>query len=422
MRRTVCGLGIAVLFIGLCSGCGNEEKESIRAESRISPREVDKRVVEASNRFGLALFGDMSRKSPDRNVFLSPISVSAALALMANGASGTTESELKSTLGIEKLTNAEVGSDYRVLLDRLTYPSDEKVRKNFASSLWMRSGMPFDKEFVRGSQVDYAADTFAFGDDDEVTIKKMNDWVEKHTGGKIKEVMKEINGNAVLYVLNTIDFEGAWMEPFTPASTNRARFHVTGKADEDVFVQMMSKGGMYEYAKKSDFEGVRIPIGKQGSAYLAVLLPDESVGALSRLQAKLAAEPTLLTEPYEWRHGTLDLPRVSFNYSESLKESLMTLGMKDAFDPDKANFNRIVRNPDNLFIGKIEHFSSLVIDEQGVQAAAATKIEMLTGSAEPHDSFHITIDRPFVVAIVDTETKAVLFIGTVISPNMSSNK
>jgi serpin B len=278
----------------------------------------------------------------------------------------------------------------------------------------MREGVPFHESFVQQSLTDYSAEANQLDFDSSNAAKKINSWVERHTDGHIKEMVKDISPNSVLYLLNAVYFEGAWTEPFRSESTNRAEFYLSD--EEAVTVEMMSKGGHYEYAQKDGYEAVRLPLGKGESASLVIFLPDSNRGALHTLQEKLAADPSLVTEPFDIRSGIVDLPKVKIEYSVDLNEDLKGLGMGKAFDPIRADFSRMAPEPPNLFISKVEHKTTLDINEEGASAAAATKVEMMEGAAQPENPFHITINRPFILSIVDRDTGTILFVGTIVNP------
>jgi serine protease inhibitor len=199
-----------------------------------------------------------------------------------------------------------------------------------------------------------------------------------------------------------------------PESTMPSKFHTS--ASETVSVNMMARGGQYEYVQVDGYQAIRLPFGKKASVSMVILLPDEYEGLVT-LQEKLAEDPTRLTQPFEKRPGRVELPRVNIEYQTSLNDSLQRIGMNEAFIPNSADFSGIAPTPPNLFINSVSHKSFLEMTEQGTVAAAATKVEMLAGSAPAEDPFHMTMNRPFLLAIVDNETDSILFVGTIMNPN-----
>lgn len=409
-RRVSLLMLVTVLVSSACGKAAVNEQQNVR---QYSMADLDKRVVAASNTFGLQLFREISRVNPNKNVFISPLSISSALSMTYNGSSGETAAEMGKVLGINTMTNGEAGRGYRVALDLLTHPTDEEIGLTVANSIWMRKGERFHEAFIKQSKKDYNAEVSELIFSSPNAARTMNRWVKDKTKGKIPEIVDNIKPQSVLYLLNAVYFEGKWKEPFLTESTTSGIFYPS--ASETVDVKMMGRGGQYEYEQIDGYQAIRMPFGKKDSASMVIMLPDEA-GGLEALQEKLAKDPARLTRAFDIRSGRLELPRVHIEYQESLNESLRMLGMNNAFDPIAANFSNMAPIPPNLFINSVTHKTFLEITEQGTVAAAATKVEMLAGSAPPEEPFHMTMNRPFVLAIVDHETGSILFIGTIINP------
>ena len=108
------------------------------------------------------------------------------------------------------------------------------------------------------------------------------------------------------------------------------------------------------------------------------------------------------------------LPKFEYSYSNELSEQLMSLGMTNAFDPDRADFGRMFAETGNtLFISKVIHKTAITVDTEGTRAAAVTAIEMRDSCALEMPEKEVTLDRPFVYAIIDTQTNLPIFLGTV---------
>ena len=111
------------------------------------------------------------------------------------------------------------------------------------------------------------------------------------------------------------------------------------------------------------------------------------------------------------------LPKLEFSYSKSLIEILSSLGMVDAFKPGIANFSGIANA--ELYISQVLHKTYLKVDEQGTEAAAVTSITVGVTSVGPNDPSIFAVDHPFVFAIREADTNAILFIGKVENPNLN---
>lgn len=420
-RALATGLMAALLATtAAITGCANKEKEKEKenppetAERRYQAADLDPRTVAASNAFGLKLFERLREAEPGANVWVSPLSVSSALAVAYSGASGKTAEAMAGTLGLDGLSAKEAGDGYRKLLDLLNRPVDPGIGMATANSLWLKEGVPFRDAYLQDAEADYGAElrTLDFAKKADA-LKAMNGWVKERTNGRIQKILEDIDPAAVLYILNAVSYRAAWTKPFNANNTEEAKFHVS--ETEAIPAMMMAQGGTYEYAETDDYQAIRLPLGKNASAAFVVLLPKPGV-TLGSLTDKLADDPALLTADWPRRLGQIELPRFRVEDSSELNDSLKALGMGEAFDPKRASFAGIAPEPPNLYIGRVLHKTFLDVNEDGVEAAAATSVEMLAGAAPAEDPFRMTVDRPFVAAIVDAETGAVLFVGAVANP------
>jgi len=96
---------------------------------------------------------------------------------------------------------------------------------------------------------------------------------------------------------------------------------------------------------------------------------------------------------------------------------LESMGMKDAFDMDKANFSGMDGNPNWLYIGAVLHKAFIDVNEEGTEAAAATGVLMKEKSA-PEEPIIFRADHPFLFLIRDNLTGSILFMGRVSNPSM----
>ncbi len=417
MRKAAMGIGLAAILA--CSGCGGgdegegPEMRHERQASVYTAKDVDPVLVRASNGFGLSLVEKLMAERPEENVLLSPLSLSSALALVATGGGGGTEEEMRTVLGLGEKTKDEIGAGYRVLVDLLSHPGEDGVEMNVASSLWLKEGQPFLDTFLTRSRDDFGAEVGRVNFAEPQTLQTMNEWTKEATGGRIERLLEELEADAAMYVLNAVYFNGAWTKPFSAERTTDGQFRIS--AEETVAAKMMVGGGRYPYKQEEKFEAIRLPYGQRESAYMTILLPSKGV-ELSEVAAMLAAEPGLLTEEYDVRQGSIEMPKLRLEYSANVKDALRQAGIKTAFDPARADFSAMTPEPPNLFISKVAHRATLSLDEQGTEAAAATVIEMMAGAAPPDKPFRMKVDRPFIAAIVDRATGCILFAGAVLNP------
>ena len=107
---------------------------------------------------------------------------------------------------------------------------------------------------------------------------------------------------------------------------------------------------------------------------------------------------------------TLTLPRFRLDYGRRLNEDLRALGMGIAFDGLQADLYRIADvRPDRLYITRVDQKTFVEVNEEGTEAAAATGVGVGTTSAP--QVLTMRVDRPFVFAIRERLSGAVLFLG-----------
>ena len=116
----------------------------------------------------------------------------------------------------------------------------------------------------------------------------------------------------------------------------------------------------------------------------------------------------------ERKQVQLSLPKFTYESEFSLAGILAQMGMRDAVDPMSANFSGMDGTRE-LFISAVIHKAFVAVDEEGTEAAAATAVVM-EASAMPVVDVTLTIDRPFIYLIRDTETGSILFMGRVLNP------
>ncbi|UUZ89761.1 serpin family protein [Paenibacillus sp. P25] len=405
----------------LCGGCslpdwmpGGSQPISIQSspgKAKYEPADVDARIVQAGNGFGLRVYGEALKKNGENNVFISPISIAMALAMTYNGAAGSTREAMAKTLQLQGISLDEVNQGYSVIRDLLSHPGPG-VQLSVANSLWMRQGTQFREPFVERNRTYFGAETRTLDLSKPSAVSTINQWVKKNTQGKIDGIIQEpIPAEIILYLVNAVYFKGEWTDPFEPSQTKKDRFHP--KPGETLAVPFMSRGGSFEHTKEAGFEAIRSPYGDQ-SVGMWVLLPGEGMG-LTELQRRLEAEPDILSKGYAKEPGTIESPKFKLSYSIKLNDALKALGMGPAF-ASEADFSDMVAPPAKAQISEVLHKTFLEVNEKGTEAAAVTSVGQ-AGSAPPKkEPFHMKADRPFFLAIQDRKTGTVLFLGSITKP------
>jgi serpin B len=174
----------------------------------------------------------------------------------------------------------------------------------------------------------------------------------------------------------------------------------------------MSQTGTYNYYSDSSVQAIQLPYGKNQRISMNVYLPTDMTTFLQNLSYSQLAN---IDNQYTQQQGTILLPKFTLTYSQSLKNTLESLGMGIAFNPfDAANFNGIARN---TYITDVEHKTYIAVDEQGTVAAAVTSVDVGMSVAIEPSGFYMDVNKPFVLTIQDSSTKEVLFVGIIQDPS-----
>ncbi len=417
-------MAAATLALSGCGGNGeNTGSEFGGMKRNVTTADVDKatknltkgksaRLLAASNDFGFRLLNGLVKAEGDGNVFISPPSVSTALAMAYNGASGSTKDAMAKTLAFEGFEIGELNDAEKQMLTVLE-GADPKVKLDIANSMWIKTGFDVKREFVGRLEDSFGAKPTVLDFANPESPKTINRWFEQATQGKIKDLVTTLNQDARLLLINAVYFKGLWQKPFDPQATHDLDF--TTLAANKKQVPVMSLKADFPYYKGEKFSAVRLPYGS-GRLGMVILLPNQGASMQDLLKSvtpKSWIEMSTKMPPIE---GTVVIPKFKMDYTAALVEPLKALGMGVAFT-DQADFSGM-RDQKDLFIGDVQHKTFIEVSEEGTEAAAATKVEILITArlANPKE-FTFTADRPFLYAIEDKETGMLIFLGILGDPN-----
>jgi serpin B len=374
---------------------------------------VDTRLVAANTSFAFDLFHTLREESSGENIFISPASISLALAMTYNGAAGDTAAAMTEVLKFQNMSMEEINAAFADLRSILQNP-DPKVELAIANSLWARLGVDFNDDFLERNRDYYGAEVTALDFDLPDATDTINRWVEQQTNNKIKDLIAPpIDPMTVLFLINAIYFQADWQEPFDPKLTREIPFQQTDGSRKNHPV--MFRDGDFRYLDGQGFQAVAIPYGETGRLSMYVFLPDPDQSLQSFYGQLSSSNWNTWMESFKEIEGTVGLPRFTFEYESSLNDVLKSLGMGIAFDATAAEFSAMRPVPPRLYIAEVKHKTFVEVNEKGTEAAAATSVEIRTESVNM-DRFNMTMDRPFFFSIVDDQTDSILFMGTVNEP------
>jgi serpin B len=369
--------------------------------------------------FGADLYQQLAAGAAD-TVF-SPASVASALQMALCGAGGSTAAELASALHLDTDPNAgpAAGPDAAAAALRSLeavargVPAGGSVTFRAPNTIWVQSGLPLRPEFT--ARLSAAAATFReadFARAVEAARSEINRVIADQTEGKITGLLPPgaLDQLTRLVLASAVYLKAAWTDPFPEDATADAPFYPEGHPA--LTVRMMRGTAPRAYLRGDGYQAVLLPY-RSTSLAMVVALPD---GSLAELRHKLVAIGLGGLLAGTARHEvTLMLPRFRLEAGFDLIPALRRLGVSAAFS-ESADFGGIT-GAEPLRIGAVAHKAYIDVDEHGTEAAAATAVVIRALAAvRPPPPVTMTVDRPFMFAIMDTATGLPLFLGQVSHP------
>jgi serine protease inhibitor len=368
-----------------------------------------------SSKFAFKLYNQVLKQNTDTNVFVSPSSVSLALAMTYNGAEGRTREAMARVMEIEGLNLNEVNSAFADL-QRPPESADPKVQLKIANSLWAKQGITLKPDFLERARQHYQAKATSLDFQSPAAPMAINSWVKEKTDNLIDKIVDQIKPEAILFLINAIYFKGQWTTEFEKEKTKPDQFQLAlGQQKE---VQMMSQSGTYFYFEGKDFQAVNLQYGtRRFSMYL--FLPGKETTLNDFHKNLTSADWETWMNSFRITPGTVMLPRFKIEYEVKLNDTLKALGMAEAFDPAVADFSGMAKlmQGERIYISEVKHKTFVEVNEEGTKAAAVTRVTgALTSVSVPPKPFVMKVDRPFFFAIRDNATGALLFMGSIVDP------
>ncbi|NIM14152.1 MAG: serpin family protein [Candidatus Aminicenantes bacterium] len=408
---------------------GNELKSPLERDmSPVYTKNELRQLVNDNNTFAFELYHMIKDKA--ENLFISPYSISVALAMTYAGARNETEAQMAATLHFnfpqDKLHSLFNALDLELASRKQSDPNEgdedgKYLKLNIANAIWAQEGYPFLDEFLDLLAVNYGAGLWLvdFQSNPEQARLTINDWVARQTENKIKDLLEEndIDQMTVLVLTNAIYFNAAWAIPFNKEVTYNGDFHLTDGTT--IMVPMMipeqgsgKNGEDYTVALGPGYQAVELPY-YGGEFSMLIVIPDQGTFTTfeQRLDYSLIEE---IVNNLKGRAITLRMPKFGYEAKFDISKTLADMGMPDAFNSWAADFSGMDGGFRNLYIGKVIHQAFISVDEAGTEAAAATAVVIKYTSIQ--DPLEVIINRPFIYMIRDIKTGAILFLGRVKKP------
>ena len=376
-------------------------------------------LTDANSAFAFDLYRQL--KDREGNMFYSPYSISAALAMTYAGAVGATAEQMAAALHFD-LPQDNLHHAFNCLDNELARRGEgaegkdgEGFRLNVVNALWGQKDYEFKVAFLDTLAENYGAGlrVLDFSNEPEPSRITINDWVSEQTEDRINDLIQPggITPLTRLVLTNAFYFNAAWESKFTEEATKDLPFYILDGGS--VTVPMMRQTETFGYTEGDNYQAVEMPYdGKELS--MVVLLPakDKFNEFEESLDYKQAGR---IIDSLNDRRVKLTMPKFEFESDFSLKQALSALGMAEAFSGG-ADFSGMTGRKD-LFVSAVIHKAYVDVDEKGTEAAAATAVTMKLTSVRPVDEPVVfRADHPFVYLIRDVQTGSILFMGRIVDP------
>lgn len=440
-------LSAAMLFaVCLLGGCTNTDasaaamqngQKTIQEEEQTTDRETEQNKHTASaeptinikddeavinydslNQFSYELF---VQNMNEVNPVLSPVSAYMALSMAGLGSQNNTKEEFTSVLGDD---NDMTGICYNIM-NHLPVSSENNV-VTLANSAWIDENLPVSDNWIADINTIMHSEVFQKNLTTADTMNSMNKWIEEKTNGLIdKMIDKPLDSRTGLVLFNTIYFKAKWEDSFEAYSVYQDKFYLEDGKELDA--ELMHKESELDYLSNDFAEGLIFPYMRNDAqdgnfAFIALKPIDENTkirGLYNRLTCSVISE---MIDSKQTETVNTKLPKFEIDFDKNLNDSLINMGLKDAFDAGVADFSKIengdLTGTDNgLYIDLVRQKAKIIVDEEGTEAAAATAAIMECGAALPIEPpKEVFFDRPFVYMIMDMDREIPLFIGILDSP------
>ncbi|XP_032117190.1 neuroserpin [Sapajus apella] len=365
------------------------------------------------------MYNRLRATGEDENILFSPLSIALAMGMMELGAQGSTQKEIRHSMGYDGLKNGEEFSVLKEFSNMVTTKESQYVMK-IANSLFVQNGFHVNEEFLQMLKKYFNAEVNHVDFSQNVAVANhINKWVENNTNNLLKDLVspRDFDAATHLALISAVYFKGSWKSQFRPENTRT--FSFTKDDESEVQIPMMYQQGEFYYGEFSDGSN------EAGGIYQVLEIPYEGdeismMLVLSRQEVPLATlEPLVKAQLIEeWANSVkkqkveVYLPRFTVEQEIDLKDVLKALGITEIFIKD-ANLTGLSDNKE-IFLSKAIHKSFLEVNEEGSEAAAVSGMIAISRMAVLYPQ--VIVDHPFFFLIRNRRTGTILFMGRVMHP------
>lgn len=408
-KSSAAGLAAPVLCMALAvSGCASPAcalTENYTYEKQEAMMDDLARTALQAYSWKLFLTLDQST-DPNENVMLSPFANCVSLDLIAKAAGGQSLAEIEEVFGLPESSLGLVAQSLMSTQGR----DEDNNGLTLCSSIWLDEEFASDvnEDYLRSAKRDLNSEVWKLNLKKD-GIREINSWASRGTDGRIKEALKRLPDEPAVVLCSLMDFQGKWQNPYHGADVNDGFFqNVDGSQSIIPFMDSYEQ----QIFRSKELVGFFKPFEDERYVMMA-LLPADAQWPIDDVLSGLSYERLMeMIQPEQDLEAHVYLPKFSIETEADLIPVLEQLGITTVFDRSLADFSGLSKSAE-LEIDQINHNCALVVEEEGAKASAVESVVFNTESAMIDDTMEIRFDRPFFIAILDTQLNIPIIMGIV---------
>ncbi|XP_063436509.1 leukocyte elastase inhibitor-like [Mytilus trossulus] len=349
------------------------------------------------------------------NELISPYSITSALMLLMLGTGGTTHKQMRSSLFNQNIVG-DVNMEYKLLNERLSSLTGNGVQLSIGNRLFGDNKLNVLNTFTENALQYYGSDLkrLNFKSAPDQSRININNWIANSTNDKIQNMLppNTITSGTVMVLVNAIYFKGPWNKEFNPNNTTKRNF--LDESNQQKQVDMMYDQRNVVAGENTELNCKILQLQYTGNNLSMIFVLPNDANGLPQLESKITMTKFKSLFSGMWRRDTIiRIPKFKFEAKYDLKPVLSALGITEIFDLQTANFSKMTALKP-VYVNDARHKSFIEVTEQGTEAAAATTLGVMGGSAG--GPFQFVADHPFMFVIWDNNSGTILFVGRYANP------
>jgi serpin B len=409
MKHTITFLGM-LFFVLLLNSCEQQPGDDYKPSIDFREDKKAAALISSDNSFALDLFKEVYESEESENYMISPLSVAIALGMTYNGTDGETKTAFEEALRLNGLDRHEINRIHGELIRHLM-KVDPKVTMEIANSIWVNHFYTLLQAFADTNRYYYDAEINSLDFANPGSVDVINNWVSDKTHEKITEVLDQIPGGTVMYLINALYFYGTWKYEFDEKDNLPLNFRFEDGSKRQV--QAMQMESDLAYNENEKFRMAELPYGNDKYSMM-IMVPNEGYGIADIKDAMSFENWMDWMQDLQSTSMKIQLPKFKFEYKTLLNQVLSDMGLGVAFGGG-AEFPLMVEESQDLYISRVIHKTFVDVNEKGTEAAAVTVVEIRETSAIDTPML-FTVDKPFLFVIREKTSNAIVFMGKVGNP------